>query len=203
MTERNFLMVIGGKLISVDDWLEVRNPATGAVIGEVPDCSDDMLNTAVSAARTAFPTWARMPIKERRSALETVADAIAAHADELKDLLTAEQGKPHVDALGEVMAAAHFLRSIASFSLPIVTNEDTDGRRSVTRRVPIGVVGAIAPWNFPVLLACFKIGPGLLAGNTIVLKPSPYTPLTTLRIGEIANGLLPEACSISLAIGAD
>jgi acyl-CoA reductase-like NAD-dependent aldehyde dehydrogenase len=106
----------------------------------------------------------------------------------MKRLLTSEQGKPHADAEADVGGAAFWLMGASSLDLPVVVNEDSEERYSETRRVPIGVVGAIAPWNFPMILAMFKIGPGLLAGNTMVLKPSPFTPLTTLKMGEIIKG---------------
>jgi aldehyde dehydrogenase (NAD+) len=117
-------------------------------------------------------------------------------------LLTAEQGKPHGDAKMEVYGAAMWLKGAASLEMPVVVNEDSPARLSETRRVPIGVVGAIAPWNFPLVLAMFKVGPAILAGNTVVLKPSPFTPLTSLRFGEIAASILPPGV-LNVVTGGD
>jgi aldehyde dehydrogenase (NAD+) len=150
------------------------------------------LDEAVAAARAAFPAWAATPIAKRREALLAIAGTVAANGEDLKRLLTAEQGKPIDDAYADVMGGAYFVQSAASLDLPVVVIEDTPERRGETRRAPVGVVGAIAPWNYPVLLALFKLGPALLAGNTVVLKPSPFTPLTTLKVGELLRGVLPD-----------
>ncbi|KFL46568.1 putative betaine-aldehyde dehydrogenase [Sphingobium sp. ba1] len=123
--------------------------------------------------------------------LKTAAGVIAANADELMRLLTSEQGKPHDEARFEVMGAAYWLSSMADMAIPVEVNEDTAERRSETRHVPIGVVAGISPWNFPVLLSFWKIAPALRAGNTMILKPSPFTPLTMLRIGELLRDVIP------------
>ncbi|MFJ6568843.1 aldehyde dehydrogenase family protein [Streptomyces sp. NPDC091292] len=107
-------------------------------------------------------------------------------------MLSAEQGKSPADAAGETHGFAYWLRETATLSLPEVVNEDSAQRLSVTRRVPLGVVGAVVPWNYPIGNACFKLAPALLAGNTVVWKQSPFTPLTTLRTGEILRGVLPD-----------
>ena len=120
-----------------------------------------------------------------------MADAIDAHTGELKRLLTAEQGKTLDDAAMEIFGATCWLRETAMLTLPEVVNEDSADRLSITRHVPLGVVAAIAPWNFPLGLASYKLGPALLAGNTVVLKPSPFTPLTTLTVGELLRDVLP------------
>ena len=186
-----YTLTIDGKAVAGAAEFDVVNPATEAVIGEAPDCSRAQLDEAVAAARRAFPAWSATPIETRRAAIRALSAAIAANADALSRLLTSEQGKPHADAQGDVLGGAHWLQGASSLDLPVVVNEDSAERRSETRRVPLGVVGAIAPWNFPVILAMFKLGPALLAGNTVVLKPSPFTPLTTLRIGELARDIFP------------
>ncbi|WP_220428641.1 aldehyde dehydrogenase family protein [Sphingobium fluviale] len=195
-------MLIDGQPVAGDGRLSVINPATEQVIGTAPDASPDDLDRAVAAARAAFPGWAATPIEERRKALHAMADVIVAHKDELKSLLTSEQGKPHADAEGEIIGGAYWLRGTATLDLPITVQEDADGRTSETRHVPIGVVGAIAPWNFPIILAMFKIGPALLAGNTMVLKPSPFTPLTTLRVGQLVADILPPGV-LNIVTGGD
>ncbi|CEL56225.1 aldehyde dehydrogenase [Rhizoctonia solani AG-1 IB] len=116
---------------------------------------------------------------------------IEAHADHYKELLTSEQGKPHREATFEIMGAAHWFREISYLRLPETVHEDTPERRVVTQHVPLGVTAAIVPWNFPVLLAAWKIAPALLVGNTILVKPSPWTPLTTLRLIADLQRVLP------------
>ena len=187
----SYAMTIGGEPVSGGATFDVVNPATEAVIASVPDASREQLDAAVAAARAAFPGWAATPIAERRAALNKLGDALLAEIDGFKRLLTAEQGKPHADAQMEAGGAGMWLKGAAALDLPVTVNEDSAERYSETRHVPIGVVGAIAPWNFPMLLAMFKVGPALLAGNTMVLKPSPFTPLTTLKFGELAAGILP------------
>jgi acyl-CoA reductase-like NAD-dependent aldehyde dehydrogenase len=186
-----YVMTIGGEPVSGAATFDVVNPATEAVIAQAPDADCSQLDAAIYAARAAFPGWAATPIDERRAALDRLGDAVLANIDGFKRLLTAEQGKPHSDAEMEVGGAGMWLKGAATLELPVTVNEDSPDRYSETRHVPIGVVGAIAPWNFPMILAMFKVGPALLAGNTIVLKPSPFTPLTTLKFGELAAEILP------------
>ena len=189
--DADYSMTIDGAGVAGPNTFKVLNPATEQPIGSAPDCAEAQLDEAVAAARRAFPVWAKTPIQARREALLALAAKIGEHADALSRLLTSEQGKPHADALNDVMGGALWLQGASTLDLPVVVNEDSAERRSETRRVPLGVVGAIAPWNFPVVLAMFKLGPALLAGNTVVLKPSPFTPLTTLKIGELAREVLP------------
>ena len=189
--DTDFKMLIGGNLVAGAATFDVVNPATAAVIAQAPDAGADDLDAAVAAARSAFPAWAATPISERKAKLNELANAIFASLDGLKRLLTSEQGKPHADAEFEIGGSAMWLQGAAMLDLPVTVNEDTPERYSETRHVPLGVVGAIAPWNFPMVLAMFKLGPALLAGNTVVLKPSPFTPLTTLKFGELAQAILP------------
>lgn len=189
--QNDFRMLIGGELVAAAATFDVVNPANEQVIARAPDASQADLDKAVAAARAAFPAWAATSIEERKAKLNELAGAIMGAADSLKQLLTAEQGKPLGDAEFEVMGSAMWLQGAAMLDLPVTINEDTAERYSETRHVPIGVVGAIAPWNFPMVLAMFKLGPALLAGNTVVLKPSPFTPLTTLKFAELAASILP------------
>ncbi|MFD0850246.1 aldehyde dehydrogenase family protein [Sphingosinicella xenopeptidilytica] len=185
-----YTMTINGAAVAGEARFPVLNPATEAVLGAAPDCTRAELDTAVAAARAAFPGWAATPVAERRAAILALSAAIAAHQDALSRLLTREQGKPQAEAMAEVQGAAWFLAGFTDIDLPVDVVEDA-GRRFETHHVPIGVVGAISPWNFPVMLAMFKIGPALIAGNTMVLKPSPFAPLAALKIGEIARDILP------------
>ena len=202
MIDTPFTMTIDGRAEAAAARIEVVNPATEQVIATVPDCPQDRLDAAVAAARRAFPGWRDTPYAERQAALRAIAATIAANIDELKTLLTAEQGKPHANALGELQAAVWWIGVVADQTLPETVKEEVPGQRSVTRHVPLGVVGAIVPWNFPVLLAVWKIGPALLTGNTMVLKPSPNTPLATLRLGEMLRDLLPPGV-LNIVSGGD
>ncbi len=186
-----FPMTIGGRDVAGDGGLDVVNPATGKVFAQAPDCSQTQLDEAVAAARAAQPAWAALPFDERRARVVALAGVLDEHVDELKRLLTAEQGKPFDAAAGEIMGAAYWFMSAAELSLPVDLLEDTDERRTETIRVPLGVIGGILPWNFPLLVFAFKVIPALLAGNTIVAKPSPFTPLTTLRAGQLLAAALP------------
>jgi len=183
--------LINGKMVSTSGALDVVNPANEEVIGQVPACGEKELNEAVVAARAAFKTWSKKPIEERREVVKKIAGVISDNFDELFRLLTAEQGKPHEQAQGEIMGAAHMAGSQATLDLEDEINEDSEQRLSRTRRVPVGVVGGIVPWNFPVMMAMQKIAPALLSGCTIVLKPSPFTPLTTLRLAELLADVVP------------
>ncbi|WP_427969110.1 aldehyde dehydrogenase family protein [Altererythrobacter sp.] len=194
--------LINGQMVENGEWLDVVNPANEEVIGQVPACGKAELDQAVAAARAAFKTWKKVPIEERRAALNAMADAIAENHEELYRLLTAEQGKPHAQAMGEIGAAPAIIRAQAGLSLEDEINEDSDKRLSRTRRVPVGVVAGIVPWNFPVLMAVQKIAPALLSGCTIVLKPSPFTPLTTLRIAELIADKVPPG-TVNVITGED
>jgi acyl-CoA reductase-like NAD-dependent aldehyde dehydrogenase len=194
--------LIDGELVDNGQWLDVVNPANEDVIGRVPACGEAELDRAVAAARRAFKTWSKTPIEDRRKVINAMADAIQANFDELFRLLTAEQGKPHEQAQFEVGAAPAMMKAQATLELADVVNEDSEQRLSRTRRVPVGVVGGIVPWNFPVLMAVQKIAPALLSGCTIVLKPSPFTPLTTLRIAELWKDIVPAGV-VSIITGED
>jgi aldehyde dehydrogenase (NAD+) len=198
----DYRMLIGGELVNGSATLDVVNPANEEVVASVPDATREDLDRAIAAARAAFPAWAATPIAERKAKLAALGQAIMASADPLMRLLTKEQGKPHTEAQGEVMGAAYWLIAASQLDLPVTVNEDSADRYSETRHVPLGVVGAIAPWNFPMILAMFKVGPALLAGNTMVLKPSPFTPLSTLKFGELAAELLPPGV-LNIVTGGD
>jgi acyl-CoA reductase-like NAD-dependent aldehyde dehydrogenase len=184
------MMTIGGKEIAPERTFGVTSPATGSVFAEAPDCTAAQLDAAMTAAAEALQSW-RKDEAERRKVLTDCAAAIDAHADEVARIETLEQGKPLKDSLGELQGAAYWFREFATFPIPRdVLRDDEYGRVEVHRK-PLGVVGMITPWNFPVFLAAMKVAPALLAGNTVVLKPSPYTPLSTLRLGEVLREVLP------------
>lgn len=202
MNRSSYCMVIDGQTVATDENIAVVNPATLEVIATVPDCSQLQLDAAVTAARRAFPGWSATSIEDRRQVLVTLGDILLAETEALAGLLTSEQGKALAEARDEVVSSAEWLKGVATLEMPVTVSEDTPDRRSTTRRRPVGVVGAIVPWNYPLILAMFKVGPSLLAGNTIVLKPSPFTPLTTLRFVELANEILPPGV-LNLVTGGD
>ncbi len=183
--------LINGELINTQANLTVINPANEKTIDQVPDCGAAELDKAVQAAAAAFRAWSNKPIDARRAALMNIAEIIESNQDELMRLLTAEQGKPHEQAAQEIGLSALWLRGAASLDLDDQIMEDSDERLSRLRRVPVGVVAAIVPWNFPVLMAVQKLGSALLAGCTLVLKPSPFTPLTTLLLTELIRDTIP------------
>jgi acyl-CoA reductase-like NAD-dependent aldehyde dehydrogenase len=189
--KQDFTMTINGAPVVAAETFAVENPATGIAFAQAPDCSKAQLDDAVAAARKALPGWRATPIDKRRAALLAIAGALAQNVGELSRLLTREQGKPHGDAEADVLGGAYWLAETAKLNLPEHVSEDSPERLAVTRYGPVGVVAAIVPWNFPVLLAMFKVAPALLAGNTVILKPAPTTPLTTLRIGELVRAALP------------
>jgi len=197
-----FTMTIDGRPIAGESHFAVLNPATEDPVGQAPDCSHEQLDAAVDAARRAAPAWRVLPHSDRQAALRRISAVLMERAEELKLLLTAEQGKPHDAALYEIQAAAWWIGTVADSELPETVSDAMPGQRSVTRRVPLGVVGAIVPWNFPVLLAIWKIGAALLTGNTLVLKPSPHTPLTALRLGEWLREVLPPGV-LNVVTGGD
>lgn len=192
MSNTHFSMTINGQAINGSETFDVENPATGKAFANAPDCTQSELDAAVAAARAAFPAWKATPIARRRELLNVMAGVIMQNLPELSRLLTQEQGKPHPDAEGDVGGGAFWLMESSKHEIPEHVSEDSAERHAVTRYGPIGVVAAIVPWNFPIILAAFKLGPALLAGNTVVLKPAPTTPLTTLRIGELLRGVLPD-----------
>lgn len=187
-----YTLTIDGKPATSAATLEVINPANEHVIARVPDASREQLDLAVAAAKRAFPAWSVLPLAERQRYVDRIGEVIERHAEDFMKLLTLEQGKARQGAEWEIGGSAIWCHEIAKQELPVHVVEDTGTRRVETRRVPLGVIGGITPWNFPVLLAIWKIAPALVAGNTMVLKPSPYTPLTTLKLGELLRGVLPD-----------
>lgn len=187
----DYKLLIDGKLVNGAMEMEVVNPATEEVLAIAPRGSAEQLDAAVRAAKAAFPAWAAQPIEARRALILALADRIEADADAFARLLTQEQGKPLPEAQAEIAYTAAFIRHLASYDLPVKVIEDNDSRLVRQLRKPLGVVGAIIPWNFPVLIIAFKLPLALLAGNTVVIKPSPTTPLTALKLGEIMAEVLP------------
>lgn len=186
-----YSMTVHGKSVNSKKTFEACNPANGEVIATVPDASRQQLDAAVAAARSAFIDWSKVPLAERQKYVDLIGTVLEDNREDFIRLLTKEQGKPRQGAEWEIGGSIAWCRALARQDIPVDVVDDTPSRTVITRRAPIGVVGAITPWNFPVLLAIWKIAPALLAGNTVVLKPSPFTPLCTLKLGELLRGKLP------------
>ena len=149
------------------------------------------LDAAIAAAKNAFPAWAATPIEARRKLLLKIADALSARMPEFAKLLTEEQGKPLGHAMYEMGGTIAMIQAFAAMDLPATVLRDNDQERITQQHVPLGVIAAITPWNFPMILLMIKVAPALLAGNTLVAKPAPTTPLTTMLFGELCSEILP------------
>lgn len=192
LLEHPYRLLINGQLESAEATFDVFNPATNACIAQAPQASPAQLEKAIAAAAVAFKGWSALSWEERSAYIQRYADALQARREDLITLLTLEQGKPrHSMATSEVDAAIFWVREVGKRQLKVQVIEDTEQHVVEIHRTPLGVVGAITPWNFPVLLGLWKVAPCLITGNTMVLKPSPYTPLTALLFGEIAKDVLP------------
>jgi acyl-CoA reductase-like NAD-dependent aldehyde dehydrogenase len=186
----SFKMVIDGQSVSGVRQRPVINPATAQQFALAPIASAEQLDQAVQSAKRAFPKWAALPMPERQRYVDKVADALEAGLEQMARLLTREQGKPISEARQEVDAAVRALRYCAKQDLPARQIPSSNSNIEVHRK-PLGVVACITPWNYPLLLAINKVAPGLVTGNTLVLKPAPTTPLTTLEFGRLCQDILP------------
>ncbi len=192
MTTHDFHLLVNGQLVPGATSFGVTNPATAEVFAQCPKADRDLLEQAVAAARRAFPGWAATPVDERARLVAVLADSLEARTAEFARLLTMEQGKPLAQATYEIMGCVGSLRSFAAMRPESrVLRQGADGEKAVEVRRPLGVVAAIMPWNFPLLLLMNKLAPALVSGNTMVAKPAPTTPLTTLLFGEICAKVLP------------
>lgn len=187
----DFKLLINGDLVDGEGAIPVVNPATGDIFAYCPTADAAQLDAAVAAAKASFPSWSASSIDVRREMIQSIAGAIEANAEQFAALLTSEQGKPTDQAMFEVMGAAYILRAFAGMDLSPRILRDDGTAKVIELRRPLGVVAAITPWNFPLLLLMNKIGPALLAGNCIVAKPAPTTPLTTLLFAKICAPILP------------
>ena len=190
-------MIIDGQSIATKTTLGVINPATGKVFAEVAVGTAAHVDLAVAAAQAAFPAWSRTPDAERQRLLHEIGNALQANMPALMEMVTRESGKPlnglnGVGAGMEVGGAIAWTHVTADLDLPIEILQDNDEARVEVHRKPLGVVGSITPWNWPLLIAIWHVIPALRAGNTVVIKPSEYTPLATLRFVALANEILPR-----------
>jgi acyl-CoA reductase-like NAD-dependent aldehyde dehydrogenase len=188
-----FNMTIGGHAVQGSGTFDVINPADETVVAACPKGTVELLDPAVAAARKAFPGWSALPDSERVAKMNEIADRLEANQKDLARLITLEQGKPlnGPGSIFEVGGAAAWTRVTAGLDLPVEVIQDNEQGRIEVHRRPVGVVGSITPWNWPVIIGTWHIMPALRVGCTVVIKPSPFTPLSTLRLVEIINEVLP------------
>ena len=192
----NTRLLIGAELVPGEGAPEdILDPATGQVIAQVPEASPAQVAAATAAAQRAFPGWSQTVPRDRAALLLKLADAIEGRAAELGRLESQNAGKPYAavlaDELPGVVDVFRFFAGAARCMTGALAGEYLPGLTSMIRRDPLGVVASIAPWNYPLMMAAWKLAPALAAGNTVVLKPSEQTPLTTLALGEMIAGLFP------------
>jgi aminobutyraldehyde dehydrogenase len=188
--------LVGGEWVDASEGAteQIVNPATGETIAEVPKGTEQDVDRAVEAAKRAWPEWRETTPGERAELLLRLADAVEEHADELARVESQNVGKPSTHSryeLGKCVDNLRFFAGAARCLEGRATGEYLRGSTSMIRREPIGVVGQIAPWNYPLMMGIWKVGPALAAGNVCVLKPSEQTPLTTLMLAEYANEIFP------------
>ena len=189
-------MIINGVSRESQQLVDVLNPATEEAFAHCHLSSLDDLNDAVAAARNAFPAWAATSDEERKAKVMELASIMEANMPELMELVTKESGKPMggLNGIGsgmEVGGAIAWTQVTASLDMPVEVIQDDDDTRIEVHRKPLGVVGSITPWNWPLMIAIWHVMPALRTGNTVVIKPSPFTPVATTRFFELANEVLP------------
>ncbi len=189
----DYHLIIDGKPVAGASTFPVINPADESLVADCPQGSVEQLDAAVAAARKAFPAWAALPDAERVAMLNEIGDRIQAQQMELARLITLEQGKS-LNGPGsrfEVGGAAAWTQVTAGLDLPVEILQDDDQGKIAIHRQPVGVVGSITPWNWPLIIATWHIMPALRVGCTVVIKPSPFTPLSTLKLVELINEVVP------------
>jgi acyl-CoA reductase-like NAD-dependent aldehyde dehydrogenase len=195
-------MTIDGRPAKTDRTFEVLNPATGRLLANAPDCTRSQVDQVLEGALRAFQGW-RLDDAARAAAMHAAALALESAADELAFILTAEQGKPLRDSLAEVAVSAQWLRWYADLDLSPEVAEDSELRRIEVHHRPLGPVVAISPWNYPLQMVGKKAAQALRAGNTVVVKPSPYTPLATLRFVDVLQDVFPPGVLSAVSGGAE
>jgi len=195
--------LIDGRLVEGVGSFEVIDPATGEVFATCPDANSELLDSAVAAARRAFPAWAALGFEGRRAFLHAFAEKLREIAPTVGPLLSREQGKPVAQAVMEVSVSALHVEHLSELDMSDeVLREDARGKVEI-RWKPLGVIGGIAPWNFPIALDMHKVAQALYTGNTLILKPSPYTPLSTLAVAAAARDVFPAGVFNVIAGGND
>ncbi len=197
-------LFINGEAVPCAQHVDVLNPATGELVGKCPIATAAQLDAAVDAAAAAFKTWSQTSDEDRKNACHGLGKILEDNAEELSKLLTLEQGKP-LGGLGsqfELGGCAGWTHFTADLELPVEVIQDNEEGRVELHRHPVGVVGSITPWNFPLMIAIWHIIPAIRTGNTVVIKPSPYTPLSSLRMVELLAGALPKGV-LNIVSGTD
>jgi acyl-CoA reductase-like NAD-dependent aldehyde dehydrogenase len=201
----HFALTIGGKPAATAKTFDVVNPADETIVAACPEGTTALVDEAVASARRAQSAWAAVPDSDRVAKLLAVADLIEKHHQELSELVTREQGKTQSGpgANLEVGGAVAWTRVTAGLSLPEEIIQDDKSGKIVLRRKPVGVVASITPWNWPLMIAVWHIMPAIRVGCAVVIKPSPFTPLSTLRLVELMNQILPPGVINSVTGGVE
>lgn len=197
----DFSLLIGGELVQSPQQLDVINPALGTVFARCPSAGAPELDRAVAAARRAFPAWRARSFADRAALVKQLSQKLRERQNELAELLTREQGKPLAQSVAEIDRGAAQSDGMVGIEIPVEVIADDNDKHIELRYRPLGVVGIITPWNAPVNLALGPLVSALYTGNTVVLKPSPYTPLATLKVGELLNEVFPAGVVNVLAGG--
>ncbi|MDC8830265.1 aldehyde dehydrogenase family protein [Alteromonas gilva] len=205
---QRYKTIIDGRQCHTDKHIDVLNPATAMPFAQMALSSVEQVDEAVQAAAVAFESWRQTSADERKEYLHQLAALLEQNMPELMALITQETGKPlnglhGVGAGMEVGGAAAWIHVNADYDLPVEVLQDNDTARIELHRKPLGVVASVTPWNWPLLIASWHITPALRAGNTVVIKPSPLTPVTTARFVELANTVLPPGVLNLVAGGAE
>ncbi len=198
----DFSLLIDGELVPGDGWLDVINPATERVFARCPAAGETQLDAAVDAARSAFSTWSRLTHEERADYVRRYTAVLAEHYDALVELLVREQGKPIAQARAELNSCLKQADDTVGLQIPVELLVESDTHRIELHYRPLGVVGIITPWNAPAALALNALSSAVYTGNAVVIKPSPYTPLTTLKMGELAREIFPPGV-VNVLTGGD
>src|SRR4051795_10263901 len=195
-TATSYQVFIGGEFVdsASGETMDVIAPATGETIAAVPRCSAEDVDRAVAAAAAVWPEWSEKTPKDRSELLHRMADVLDEHAEELAQLESANVGKPLMASRDEMPFSSDNLRFFAGAARNLEgksAGEYIEGYTSIIRREPLGVVAGICPWNYPLMMAVWKLGPALAAGNVQILKPSEQTPLSLLRFVQLAQEVIP------------
>lgn len=198
---KDYSFTINGQQVTATEFFEVKNPATGELLGKAPVSNSSHVEAAVASAKEAQTAWAAKSDEERKKILMEVAKVLSQNTDYLAKWITQEQGKPMAGpgSMFEMQACVGWTQVPASLDLPVEVVFEDEARRDEMHRRPIGVIGAIAPWNWPLMIAIWQIIPALRAGNTVVVKPSEYTPLGTLEMVRLMNTVLPPGVLNSIS----
>ncbi|HEX3802182.1 MAG TPA: aldehyde dehydrogenase family protein [Solirubrobacteraceae bacterium] len=194
--------LVDGRIFRDGQTFSVDDPSTGRELAQCPEATIELVGAALKAAAAAQPGWTERPIEERRAVLREMADALEREADQVATVISAESGKHISQSSLELQGALIGLRYWAEFEIPVDVVRDDETERVTLERMPVGVVAAIVPWNSPIVLLAHKVGPALLPGNTIVVKPSPFTPLSALVVARIWKDIVPAGV-VNIVAGGD